>query len=103
MSGTLYAMAADSLVRAYLAQVTLTSARLALFADGVAVAMRDITEALQPLLLFGLLERWFRAAGQALKMSKCDIIMLGDDARPYESFMETLAPSACAPCALSRG
>lgn len=90
MSGTLYALAADPLVRAYLAKITMDSSRLALFADGIAVAMRELTEAMQPLL--ELKARWRRAAGQALKPEKCSVIVVGRDLGPCEEFMKTIAP-----------
>lgn len=65
---TLYVVAVDPLVRAYLAQVTLESARLALFADDVAVVMPELAEALRP--LFELLARWRAGAGPRGRRSR---------------------------------
>lgn len=44
MSRALYALAADTLVRAYLSKITVDIARVALFADDVVVVMRSMSE-----------------------------------------------------------
>lgn len=71
LSGTLFALALDPMVRRYLAEVTMASSRLCAFADDVGVAMRDFACQLRELL--ELFEQWGRASALRLSM-KCMLI-----------------------------
>lgn len=74
LSGTCSAIAVDPLVRAHLANITLRSFTICLFADDVALVLRCLRTQLGPLL--AQMAAWHRASGRGLKMQKCVIIML---------------------------
>lgn len=73
ISASLFALAVDPLIRASLAFATLRSARIGLFADGVALVLAHIGRAIQTMLeLFRL---WYGATGVRVKLSKCAVVM----------------------------
>lgn len=84
MSGTLYTVAVDLLARAFMAQAAMASSRIALFTDDAAVAMREMSESLAPMLAIR------RAVGRALNPSKCAVISMAHDVGPYREAMQAM-------------
>lgn len=91
LSGTIFAIALDPLVRSHLANVTLCSAHICLFAGDVALVLRCIRLQLEPLLAH--MDRWRKATGLTLKTTKCVVIALVGDLADYERI---LAREPCA-------
>lgn len=85
LSGTLFAIAVDPLVRAHIAHITLRSSTISLFVDDVAVVLRCLAQQLGPLLQ--QMASWRRASGLGLKVNKCVILMLNGDAARYEQIL----------------
>lgn len=85
LSGTLFAIAVDPLVRAHL-DITLHYATICLFADDVALVLRCLRTPLGPLLV--QMTAWHTASGLGLKHPKCVIIMLYGDEETYKNIVD---------------
>lgn len=77
LSGTLFALTLDRLIRHYLCTITLRSSVICAFADDLGLAMLDMYRQL-PIILAIVCE-WFLATGLKLKGSKCILIPLFPD------------------------
>lgn len=77
MSGSLFTVSLDPLIRRLGWQRTLASARLLAFADDLASVLHSMRASLPA--LFATLRRWQAASGLALKESKCVFIPLGEN------------------------
>lgn len=83
LSGSIFAIAADPLIRAYLAATTMQSSRIGVFADDIALALRHLDRHLG--IVMHLFRRWRGASGLSLKVSKCCIVMGTDERERYEA------------------
>lgn len=86
LSGTLFAIAVDPLVRAHLANITLHSSTICLFADDVALVLRCLRLQLGPLL--EQMTAWKKACGMGLKIKKCVVIMLLGAESVYKNIVD---------------
>lgn len=77
LSGALFALALDTMVRRYLAELTMASSRLCAFADDVGVAMWDMARQLRELM--ESFAEWACACALHLTMQKC--LLIPDKAR----------------------
>lgn len=89
LSGSLFAIAADPLIRAHLANLTIHSGRINLFADDTAIALRHLARSLPSVL--ALFARWKRASGLALKNSKCVVVPGAENLQAYRDFINGCA------------
>lgn len=79
LSGTLFALALDPLIRHYLMTTTLHSSAICAFADDLGIAMLNMYPQI-PVIL-GIFKEWEAATGLKLKGPKCILIPLFADLR----------------------
>lgn len=76
LSGALFALTLDPLIRRYLSELALRSSCICAFADNIGLALLNVYAQLPPVLrIFAL---WARATGLQLKIPKCVLIPLFD-------------------------
>lgn len=76
LSGTLFALCLDPLIRCYMCRITFASSRLCAFADDIGVAMMRIVSHVLPIL--ALLRRWGAACGLRVNSTKTQLVTVGD-------------------------
>lgn len=82
LSGTLFALGLDPLIRRYLSSVTFASSRICAFADDLALVLASLRRQLPEVIsLFGA---WAIATGLALRAGKCVLILLRRELLPAD-------------------
>lgn len=84
LSGRLVEIRADSLIRAYLANLTSHSCFINLFVDDIVLALLHLARSLPSVL--ALFARWRLASGLAPKNSKCVVVAGSEEVQPYHEF-----------------
>lgn len=84
MSGSIFALCADPLIRAHLLHLRRHRWRVNLFADDVAIALLHLEHAFPGLM--SIFRRLHKATGLGLKLQKCSIIMGTQEIQRYRVF-----------------
>lgn len=75
LSGTLFALTLDPLIRRYMTTITMYSSRICAFADDIGLALARLVAQIG--LVFWLFDKWAQASALRLNTSKCIVIPAG--------------------------